>query len=174
VADILSVEVGDRFESIGTKTTLLVVKIWFEFSLADERWETSVTWETKSRSGDSFRVSAKGREFVQNLKSGSFVRVSKAEESSSNGATAAPTLPVFPPSNDIRKQQWEEDFRRNAAKYGLSPSDLGRKVTLNPRKPRHFTIVGAKPRNYKMPILVQGKRGGVYKITAVKAKAGLA
>jgi hypothetical protein len=174
VADILSVEVGDQFISDLTKTALKVVKIWFEFSVADERWETSVTWVTESKSGDSFRVSGKGREFVQNLKSGSFGRLSKAAESPSNDKTTTPTLPVFPPSTDIRKQQWEEDFRRNAAKYGLSPSDLGRKVTLNPRKPRHFTIIGAKPRNYKMPILVQGKRGGVYKITAAKAKAGLA
>jgi hypothetical protein len=62
----------------------------------------------------------------------------------------------------------------NATAYGLSPSDLGRKVSLGRRSSKVFKIIGAKPRNYKLPILLEGKRGGtIYKISAERAKKSL-
>jgi hypothetical protein len=183
VAEILSVEVGDQFVSTGTETLLKVVKVWFEFSVADNRWETSVTWDVQHSLEEGYRLSGKAREFVQRLREGSYERVDKAEEILSNGVITIQLSPPGPngpyvtqtssPLIDPKIKQIEEDFRRNATKYGLSPSDLGRKIILNPKKPRRYTIVGAKPRNWKMPILIRGKRGGLYKITAEKAKAGL-
>jgi hypothetical protein len=172
VAEILSVELGDQFGSVMTATTLEVVKIWFEFSPTDQRWETSVTWDVRRSSQPNHQVSGKARNFVQALLEGAFVRVNKTEESSSNGATTAPSSPSTS-SADLKRKQWEDDFRKNAFLWGLSTSDLGRKINLGRGRPRNFTIVGAKPRNWKMPILVQGKRGGVYKITVETAKAGL-
>lgn len=172
MAEVLSVELGDQFGSAVTTTTLEVVKIWFEFSPTDQRWETSVTWVVKRTSELDHQISSKAREFVQALLEGAFVRVEKAKEGSSNGATTAPSSPSTS-STDLKRKQWEDDFRKNAFLWGLSTSDLGRKINLGKGRPRNFTIVGAKPRNWKMPILVQGKRGGVYKITVETAKAGL-
>jgi hypothetical protein len=167
VADILSVEVGDKFGSIGTATTLEVIKIWFGFSVADNRWETSVTWVSRHPLNGDCQLSAKARDFVKELQDGCFTIVSKTAEGPSNGET----MPL--PSNDKLRRQWEDDFRRNAASYGLSTADLGRVVRLGQDLSKHYRIIGAKPQNWKMPILVQGKRGGVYKISAKKAKAGL-
>lgn len=175
MADILSVEVGDQFKNNGTDTILEVIKIWFEFSLADQRWETSVAWEVKNPTFGNYPLSGKACDFVKTLRESSFVRVNK-EESSSNGATTAPTSSstYTLSATDVKRRRWEEDFRISAARYGLCSSDLGRMVNLGKNRPRNFKIIGAKPSNYKMPILVQGKRGGIYKITAATAKAGLA
>jgi hypothetical protein len=180
---VLSVEVGDRFVSADSATTLEVVKIWFEFSMVDNRWETSVAWNSSYGSGNNLQLSSKGRDFVQRLKEGGFVRVRKAA-TSSDGITTTPSSVVTTgplagaplpstPSVDQKRRQWEADFRQHAAKYGLAPTDLGRKISLGKNRTKNYTIVGAKPRNWKMPILIQGRRGGVYKITAEKAKAGL-
>ena len=185
MADITRVEVGDQFWHRETRTLLRVLKIWFE-CVDDNRWETSVTWLVKPLSDQDHQVTAKAREFVQALRHGGYTSIFRGElGEEEEDFSFDPNLPPtasgsLPPSTgttvavDSKVQMWEEDFRRNAAKYGLSPSDLGRRVTLNPKKPRHFTIIGAKPRNWKMPILVRGKRGGVYKITAERAKKGLA
>lgn len=169
MADILSVEVGDRFESPGHTTTLEVVKIWFEFSLADQRWETSVSCDVNHVDGSS-QLSGKACDFVKTLHESSFVRVDK---SLSNGKTTASTPTVATLSVDIKRKKREDDFRLNAVSYGLSPFDLGRKVCLFGNRYRTYTIVGANPRNYKLPIIVKGNRGGIYKITVEKAKAGL-
>jgi hypothetical protein len=66
----------------------------------------------------------------------------------------------------------EQDFINNASRYGMQPSDLGRKICIGRSRTRKYTIIGAKPRNWKMPILVEWKRGGVYKISVDRAKAG--
>ena len=171
MTDIHSVEVGDQFESTKTADTLEVIKIWFEFCPDDKRWETSVTWSVNFNG--AFQLSGKARDFVKTLQESSFVRVNKDGERSSNGVTTtlSPTPSVSSP--DLKLKRWEDDFRKNAARYGLSSSDLGRKIKLGANRPRNFVIVGAKPSNYKMPILVKGKRGGIYKITAKQAKDGL-
>ena len=186
--EILSVEQGDRFGSVGTETILEVVKIWFEFSQDDQRWETSVTWDAKNPLLGDHQLSAKGRDFIKILRDGGFVRLhnKKADESFALGAMTEPSgltamvqnmaATTTPPSSfsaDPKRQMWEADFRRTARKYGMFPSDLGRKVVLNGKESRFYTLVGAKPRNWKMPILIQSQRGGIYKITAEKAKAGL-
>ena len=170
---VVSIEQGDKFESTETGTAIEVVKIWCAFNVHEERWETHVTWNLKYTANGDCQLSAKGREFIQILRDESFFRTNREEISS--GVTTSPMSPSAPSLSkaDVERQRWEENFRRNAAKWGLAPTDLSRKVTLNPRKPGHFTIVGAKPRNYKLPILVRGRRGGLYNISVENAKDGL-
>jgi hypothetical protein len=174
MAEILSVKRGDQFGSIGT-ATLEVVDIWCEFNQEDQRWETSVAWDAKGLPPGTQRFSAKGRDFIKTLRDGNLVRLNgeKVKESPSFSTTTVQTSSSVTTGVvvDPKRKMWEDDFRRHATKYGLSPSDLGRKVRLGRR--RCFTIIGAKPRNWKMPILVKGPRGGVYKLPAEKVKAGL-
>ena len=181
---ILSVNVGDRFSSIVKSTVYEVVRVWFEFSLVDQRWETSVTWDVKPRNGSSYRLSDKARQFVMRLKEDGYIRdgvvLPESKKEVTSGPLAGAPLPSAPKagtnstlSTDPKRQQWREDFIKNASRYGLLPTDLDRRIRLGSTRPRSFTIIGCKPRNWKMPILVQGKRGGIYKITAEKAKAGL-
>ena len=177
MVEILSVEQGDHFSSVETMVALEVLKVWFHFNEDVSRWETSVLWKVQPQFGDPFQVNATAREFLETLKRDAFKRVIKPKETSSFNPpdiknTATPTPPVTPAVDPVIRQL-EEDFRRNAIKYGLAPSDLGRKVTLGGRHPGYFTIIGAKPRNWKLPILIRSKRGRIYKITAEKAKKGL-
>lgn len=176
---ILTVEVGDRFSSVFMKTGVEVIKIWFEFNASNNRWETSVTWVEEPKAGDSYQNSSKGCEFIQKMRDGGFERANDNKTISFN---VTPTAKVSSPvlggttatlSADPKRVQWEQDFQYHASRWGMVPSDLGRKIRLGGSRKRDYTIVGAKPRNYKMPILIQGRRGGVYKITIEKAKAGL-
>lgn len=175
---ILSVNVGDQFHSVVMKTRVEVLKIWFEFNQLHKRWETSVTWATETRTGELGEDSGKGHDFVKKLLDGAYERVNDTDKISfsvmtTQTSSSTPAGLVPPITTTARQQQWENDFRSNAERYGLSPSDLGRKISLGKNRPKNHTIIGAKPRNYKMPILIRGKRGGIYKITAERAKAGL-
>lgn len=62
------------------------------------------------------------------------------------------------------------DFLMSASSFGLSPDDLGKSFQSNGKS---FTIVGAKPRNIKYPIIVTGTQGGKYKMPAMTVRAGL-
>ena len=181
MADILLVEVGDKFSSTATSNTLEVTKIWCEFSLSDQRWETNVTHVMKQEAGDSYTITSKAREFIRKLKDGYYDRVYADNEISfsptttttsqvSSGPLAGASLPKTPTTTQ-KYQQWEADFRRYATSYGLQPTDLGRKFWLN--KTRQYTIIGAKPGNRKAPIMIRGKRGGIYKIAADLVKRNL-
>jgi hypothetical protein len=176
MSDILKVEVGDKFESEEEKTLLEVIKIWFNFNEVYQRWETSVRWQVVDKSWSMRQVTEKAVDFVKRLKEGGYVCLNKFEEFSSDVPTVSSSSQTVTDYNPVFKGiklQCIEDFKKNAAKYGLDPSDLGRQITLNPRKPKYFRIVGAKPKNWKLPILIRGKRGGIYKITAERARAGL-
>lgn len=63
--------------------------------------------------------------------------------------------------------QIENDFIVNAVMYGLQASDLGRSFRSGGSQ---FTIIGAKPRNFKYPIIARGVRGGRYKFPADAVK----
>jgi hypothetical protein len=65
------------------------------------------------------------------------------------------------------------DFRRLASYFGLKPEDLGREFTLRGKR---YTIIGAKPRSRKSPILVKRSDGPVFKFDtyAVKIALGVA
>ena len=90
------------------------------------------------------------------------ISVTNGSATGGNGVTA-PTGP----------SEMERDFLRYASRYGLQAGDLGRKIKLGKSGRKRYTLVGAKPRNYKMPILVRGPRGGIYKISVERAKNGL-
>lgn len=62
------------------------------------------------------------------------------------------------------------DFERNAVRYGLQPSDLGREF---PCEGVDWVIVGAKPRSTKYPLLVQSPNGNIFYMSVDLVKLGL-
>jgi len=66
-----------------------------------------------------------------------------------------------------------DDFRNNAFSYGLEPNDFGRTFTT-PSFSGSFTIIGAKPKNRKYPIMAEDASGSHYKFSASQVKGGLA
>lgn len=64
-----------------------------------------------------------------------------------------------------------DDFRSNAFSYGLEPNDFGRTFTTYSGS---FTIIGAKPKNRKYPIIAENAGGSHYKFSASQVKGALA
>lgn len=65
-----------------------------------------------------------------------------------------------------------EDFKRCAIKWGLSPDDLG-EVFINPYDGKTYTIIGARTRSQKYPILGKQTNGKVYKLSHIMVKSAL-
>jgi len=61
----------------------------------------------------------------------------------------------------VPKDNQRADFEKHCGRFGLKPEHFGAKFQCEGRE---FTITGLKPRNRKYPILVEGARGGRYKM----------
>ena len=64
-----------------------------------------------------------------------------------------------------------QDFSINATAWGLKPADLGRPFYANGQR---YTIIGAKPRATRYPILVERHDGKRFKFAAHTVRQGLA
>ncbi len=64
-----------------------------------------------------------------------------------------------------------DDFRDRAERYGLQSDDLGRTFTTYSGS---FTIIGAKPKNRKYPIIAENANGSHYKFSAMQVKTAIA
>ena len=64
-----------------------------------------------------------------------------------------------------------DDFRDRAERYGLQSDDLGRTFTTHSGS---FTIIGAKPKNRKYPIIAENASGSHYKFSAMLVKTAIA
>jgi hypothetical protein len=84
VAEILAVEVGNKFESIATGTSVgilvTVVEIAIRFDEVGQRWDTWVTYDEKYKSGGGNRSVISGRNFIKNLRDGLFAYVGQDDE----------------------------------------------------------------------------------------------
>jgi hypothetical protein len=93
-----------------------------------------------------------------------------------NATTLAQVSTNLPGTNlkDPRLERMQLDFKRHAPGWGLSPDDLGKVITIPfARSTKIVTIVGAKPKNHKYPIIVSGTRGGRWKIKAETVRKAL-
>jgi len=63
------------------------------------------------------------------------------------------------------------DFKQSCFLYGLKPEDLGR--TFKSNSGETYTIVGAKPRSSKYPIICASPNGKKYKFSALQVKNAL-
>jgi hypothetical protein len=181
MAEILIVEVGDKFWSAQTDDLLKVTRIWFAYNHVDDRWETSVEWLVVPRSGDRYQLNAKAREFVMKLRDGGYGRTDRIDDEISfnpsittaqvtSGPLAGAPLPKTP-TVDPKIKRWEDHFCRNATRYGLQPTDLGRKFWLD--QSRQFTIIGSRAGRRKLFIMIKGKRSGIYRISPEEVRSKL-
>lgn len=69
--------------------------------------------------------------------------------------------------NGIAETKEAGDFKAYAWRWDLQPEDLGRTFEHNGKT---FTIIGAKPRATKMPILANDQAGQGYKFPAETVK----
>lgn len=65
--------------------------------------------------------------------------------------------------NGEKQNAKEKEFKLYAKSFGLEPDDFGK--TFNDRG-KLYTIVGIKPRSYKVPVLAKNLKGKVYKFPA--------
>lgn len=65
-----------------------------------------------------------------------------------------------------------EDFKLHCRAWGLAPADLG-KTFKSPYADETYTIIGAKPRSRKFPILGKGTNGKIYKFSHIMIKTAL-
>ena len=65
-----------------------------------------------------------------------------------------------------------KDFKDYCFRYGMTPDDLGKEVTMPGGK--RFTIIGCKPRSHKYPIILQRADGKRWKYGAALVRQALA
>jgi hypothetical protein len=157
---VKSIDVGDVFLSV-TGNRWTITEIGCEFDGDENRWETSIKYNLFDASGGvSYQVTEKARVVVQSLNTDAFYTQVRASGDVTQSVTIKPT------GNSVL----QNDFIANAARYGMSPSDLGRTAILGGSK---YQIVGAKPGNRTKPIMVEGPSGGLRRATPDDVKAGL-
>ena len=165
---VSSIAVGDVFMgTTGNRMTILEIECGFDED--EDRWETSIRYELfVAATNLSLPITEKARAVVQNLSSGDFCSQLHASGNVTTSDTAV--------SNGNNISVLANNFLINAAKYGMSPSDLDKTVKLmypGGTCSTKYQIVGAAPNKRLRPIVVEGPGGGLKYITVDQAKEGI-